>query len=291
MAQSFQTIALIGKYNSREVGESLHRMAAFLKGRGHEVMVSIHTAEMLDIRDYPAHTLGEIGSRADLVVVLGGDGTMLHIARALGGAGVPLVGVNQGRLGFLTDVSIDTMFDTLGEMLDGQYLIEDRLLLDACVRRDGREELTALAFNDVVISKGSQGRLIEFEIYIDGQFVYSQRADGLVVATPTGSSAYALSAGGPLLHPSLEAMAVVPVCPHTLSARPIAVNSLSGIEVRLIHAVDAHVHFDGQRHMDLQVGDKVLICRARKNVRLLHPLGHSYYDTLRQKLHWGEKLT
>jgi NAD+ kinase len=291
MAQSFQTIALIGKYNSREVGESLRRMAEFLKQRGHKVIVSIHTAEMLNIRDYPAHTLGEIGKRADLVVVLGGDGTMLHIARALGGAGVPLVGVNQGRLGFLTDVSIDTMFDTLGEMLDGQYLVEDRLLLDACVRRGGREVLRALAFNDVVIGKGSQGRLIEFEICIDGQFVYSQRADGLVIATPTGSSAYALSAGGPLLHPSLEAMAVVPVCPHTLSARPIAVNALSGIEVRLTYADDAHAHFDGQRHQDLQVGDKVMICRARKNVRLLHPLGHSYYDTLRQKLHWGEKLT
>jgi NAD+ kinase len=291
MAQNFRTIALAGKYNSREVGESLHRLAAFLRQRGHEVLVSVHTAEMLRIDDYPASTLTEISRRADLAIVLGGDGTMLNIARTLGGAGVPLVGVNQGRLGFLTDVSIDTMFDTLGEMLDGQYLLEERLLLDASVRRDGREELSAQAFNDVVIEKGSQGRLIEFEIYIDGQFVYSQRADGLVVATPTGSTAYALSAGGPLLHPSLEAVALVPICPHTLSARPIAVNSLSAIEVRLIHADDAGVHFDGQRHQDLRVGDKIVISRARKNVRLLHPLGHSYYDTLRQKLRWGEKLT
>lgn len=163
-------------------------------------------------------------------------------------------------------------------------------MLEASVERTGEVLIHAHAFNDVVVNKGSQGRLIEFEIYIDDQFVYSQRADGLVVSSPTGSTAYALSAGGPILHPSLEAVVLVPICPHTLSARPIAVNSHSEIEINVIHADDARVHFDGQLHADLQVGDRVVIRRAHNSVRLLHPVGHSYYDTLRQKLRWGEKL-
>jgi NAD+ kinase len=290
MSLTFKRIALIGKYGSREVGEALHRLAAFLTNRGHEVVISVHTAEILNISDYPAATLSAIAETADLAIVIGGDGTMLNIARTLGAAGVPLVGVNQGRLGFLTDVSCDTMFDTLADMLAGEYTQEDRVLLSAEVHRNGRIELAGQAFNDVVMSKGSQGRLIEFEIYIDGQFVYSQRADGIVVATPTGSTAYALSAGGPLLHPSLEAMVLVPICPHTLSARPIAVNSLAGIEVYLSYADDAWAHIDGQHHVALKEGDKVIVRRGANPVRLLHPLAHSYYDTLRQKLHWGEKL-
>ncbi len=290
MDSDFKTIALIGKYNSPASAGSLMRLAGFLRERGHQVLLTAHTAESCRIEGYAIHTLKEIGSLVDLAIVLGGDGTLLNIARALVDFRVPLIGVNQGRLGFLADVSLDTMFTTLDEMLCGQYQAEERIMLEASVERHDDVLIANYAFNDVVVSKSTMGRLIEFEVYVDDQFVYSQRADGLIVASPTGSTAYALSGGGPILHPTLEAVVMVPICPHTLSARPIALNSRSEIEINLIHAEDARVHFDGQQHADLRVGDRVVIRRARHTVRLLHPEGHNYYDTLRQKLHWGEKL-
>lgn len=290
MSSSFQTIALVGKYDSPEIGDALLRLAAFLRSRGHEVVVARNTAEHIGSADYAVAELTEIGARADLAVVLGGDGTMLSIARILVSHGIPLVGVNQGRLGFLTDVPVETMLDSIAAMLDGAYIAEDRLLLNASILRGGREIFTSCAFNDVVVSKASTGRLIEFEAYVDGEFVYSQRSDGLVIATPTGSTAYALSAGGPILHPTLEAFVMVPICAHTLSARPIAVNSRSEVELRLVHADDARVHFDGQRHFDVRVEDKILVRRASNTIRLLHPKTYSYYHTLREKLHWGKQL-
>jgi len=285
----FKTVALIGKYRSPEIGEPLQRLAKFLARQDYQILVSRQTGEALESPGYPLATLAEIGERADVAIVLGGDGTMLNIARNLVNHHVPLIGINQGRLGFLTDVSIDTMLDTVGEMLRGEYTGEERILLDTLIRRDGATVSDEIAFNDVVVSKGSAGRLIEFEVSIDGQFVYSQRSDGLVVATPTGSTAYALSAGGPLLHPTLEAMVLVPICPHTLSARPIAVNSHSVVEITLTHADDARVHFDGQHHFDVRVGDKIVIRRTDNTIRLLHPVGHSYYAMLRQKLNWNRK--
>jgi NAD+ kinase len=290
MNPDFKTIALVGKYNLPGSTSSLLRLADYLRKRGHDVMITAHTAETCDTHDYPVATLDEMGAVVDLAIVMGGDGTLLNISRTLVDHRVPLIGVNQGRLGFLADVSLDTMFSTLEEMLSGQYVAEDRIMLMASVERAEDVLIAAYAFNDVVVSKSTLGRLIEFEVYIDNQFVYSQRADGLVVATPTGSTAYALSGGGPILHPTLEAVVLVPICPHTLSARPIAVNSHSEIEINLIHADDARVHFDGQQHADLKIGDRVIVQRARNTVRLLHPIGHNYYDTLRQKLHWGEKL-
>jgi NAD+ kinase len=290
MKQDFKTIALIGKYNSPGAASSLLRLAEFLRERGHDVLLSAHTADTCAIKGFPIAPLNDIGKAADLAVVMGGDGTLLNIARSLVDFEIPMIGINQGRLGFLADVSIDTMFSPVEEMLSGDYVAEDRILLEASVERAEDVVFATYAFNDVVVSKSTLGRLIEFEVYIDNQFVYSQRADGLVVASPTGSTAYALSAGGPILHPTLEAVVMVPICPHTLSARAIAVNSRSEIEINLIHADDARVHFDGQRHADMQVGDRVVIQRARKAIRLLHPVGHNYYDTLRQKLHWGEKL-
>jgi len=290
MKPQFQTIALIGKYNSPDVGESLLHLGNFLQERGVSVLVEAGTAANIGATPYPVATLDEIGRCADLAVVLGGDGTMLNIARSLFPYGSSLVGINQGRLGFLTDVSVDTMFHTLEEILGGEYLCEERFLLNTVIRRRGQAVFSACAFNDVVISKGVTARIIELEVFIDGQFVYSQRSDGLIVATPTGSTAYALSAGGPILHPTLEAFALVPICPHTLSNRPIAVNSESTVEILLLHADDSLVHFDGQRHFNLEQNDWVIVRRSEHMIRLLHPLGHSYYDTLRQKLHWGEKL-
>jgi NAD+ kinase len=290
MSQHFKTVALIGKYNSPEIGDSLLRLAGFLVEKQITVLVERQTASSAGIAGYPTASLEEIGEQADLAVVLGGDGTMLNIARALYTYGVPLVGINQGRLGFLTDVSVDAMLETMEEILDGDYLSEARFLLTVTIRRQGENVFEACAFNDAVVSKGATARLIELEVFVDGQFVYSQRSDGLIISTPTGSTAYALSSGGPILHPTLEAVVLVPICPHTLSNRPIAVNSESTIEILLLHADDARVHFDGQRHFDLQENDWVIVRRSKQMVHLLHPFGHSYYDMLRQKLHWGEKL-
>jgi NAD+ kinase len=290
MSKPFQTIALIGKYHRPEIGESLLRLATYLESRSCSVVLEQQTAECIGATGYPVLTLDELGERADLAVVLGGDGTMLNIARSLHVHEVPLVGINQGRLGFLTDVSVDTMLETMDEILRGEYTSEDRFLLTTTVRRQGENVFDACAFNDAVVSKGETARLIELEVFVDGQFVYSQRSDGLIVATPTGSTAYALSSGGPILHPTLEAVVLVPICPHTLSNRPIAVNSESTVEILVIHAADARVHFDGQQHFDLQENDWVIVRRSKHPIRLLHPFGHSYYDMLRQKLHWGEKL-
>jgi len=290
MSQLFKTVALIGKYNSPEIGESLLRLARFLAERQINVLVESQTAACTGVTEFPLAALEEIGEQADLAVVLGGDGTMLNIARALYTYGVPLVGVNQGRLGFLTDVSVDTMLETMAEILEGDFLSESRFLLTVTIRRQGENVYESCAFNDAVVSKGATARLIELEVFVDGQFVYSQRSDGLIISTPTGSTAYALSSGGPILHPTLEAVVLVPICPHTLSNRPIAVNSESTIEILLLHADDARLHFDGQRHFDLRENDWVIVRRSKQMVRLLHPFGHSYYDMLRQKLHWGEKL-
>jgi NAD+ kinase len=286
----FQTVALVGKYNSKEIGGPLFRLAEHLKQKGLRVIVAVQTAERIGMEGFETASLADIGHLADLAIVLGGDGTMLNIARTLVSYDVSVVGVNQGRLGFLTDVSLETMIETVDEMLAGEFMIEERFLLDTLITRRGETLHEARAFNDVVVAKGAMGRLIELEVFIDGQFVYSQRSDGLVIASPTGSTAYALSAGGPILHPTLEAIALVPICPHTLSNRPIAVNSHSEVEVVVIYADDCCANLDGQRRLELQVGDRVRVTGSGETFRLLHPKGHSYYDMLRQKLHWGEKL-
>lgn len=286
----FKTIALVGKYNKVDAGGPIQHLAEFLTNKGYRVLLTVHTADCMNIPGFETIRLVEVGDVADLAIVMGGDGTLLNVARVLADSDVAVVGINQGRLGFLTDVSVDTMCDTLEEMLAGEFSSETRFLLDVTIVRDGETIFRARAFNDVAVSKGATGRLIETEVWIDGQFVYSQRSDGLVVATPTGSTAYALSAGGPILHPTLEAIVLVPICPHTLSNRPIAVNSRSEVEVLVTHADDVNAHFDGQRSFDLQTDDRVRVRRCEHALLLLHPRGHSYYDMLRQKLHWGEKL-
>ena len=290
MHTAFKTIGLVGKYDTQGMGGSVVVLARFLIERGYHIILASQTAEYLHIDEFPTENLSDLAAHSDVVAVLGGDGTMLSIARALAPHGAPLIGINQGRLGFLTDITIDGMLDAVAEILSGQYVAEERILLNAQVRRAGKPVFEGAAFNDVVVGKGGIGRLIELEIAINSEFVYSQRADGLVVSTPTGSTAYALSAGGPIMHPKLEAIALIPVCPHTLSARPIVVSSHSRIEIQLLHANDARVHFDGQQGFDLMTGDHVWITRATRPITLLHPHSYSYYDTLRQKLHWGKKL-
>lgn len=215
MNLSFKTIALISKHQNLGVMSPLLRIGNFLESRNLEVLLDSFTATHITEKEYTILTLDEIGVQADLVIVLGGDGTMLNIARKLAFFDVPLVGINQGRLGFLTDLSIDTMLETLGSILDGRYIIERRMLLTAEVMRNEVLLFNALALNDVAVNRGIGGNMIEFEVHVDNEYVYSLRSDGLIITTPTGSTAYALSSGGPILHPSLDSIALVPVCPHT----------------------------------------------------------------------------
>ena len=269
---SFRRIALIGKPNSREVDASLKDIRAFLAERGCQVQAE--------------------GKGADLAVVAGGDGTMLSAARDLVPLGVPLVGINQGRLGFMTDIGHEDMRAGLGAILDGRYVIEERALLDAEIQREGKSMLRTVALNEAVVGKGAQGRLIEFELSLDGEFVYSLRADGILVATPTGSTAYALSAQGPILHPAVPALALVPLNPHTLSARPVSVSDRSVIEIKLARTPgpDAQTYFDGFALAELAPGDRLILKRSSHVARFVHPPGYKYFATLREKLGWSETL-
>ncbi|MGB2903468.1 MAG: NAD kinase [Candidatus Dechloromonas phosphoritropha] len=291
--RSPRTIALVGKYHSPEIAESLRRLAEYLHERGVSVFIERETAEnvgrQVDLSRWVACDFSDIGAHADLAIVIGGDGTMLDAARRLARYRVPLVGVNQGRLGFMTDIARSDMLTCMDHLLDGRFSTENRMLLDADVFRDGKEIAANLALNDVVVDKGAIGRMIEFELSIDGEFIYNQRSDGLIVATPTGSTAYSLSAGGPILHPTLTGIALVPLCPHALTNRPIMVNDQVNIEVRIIQADDSRVHFDGQVTHDLQPGDSVRLKRSEYTICFLHPPGYSYFAMLRQKLHWSER--
>src|SRR5712692_1129116 len=241
---AFTTIALIGRYNSPDVAAALATMGDYLRKQGRDVLVEKETAQNSRITRFPVADYDEIGARADLAVVQGGDGSMLNAARHLAAHRVPLVGVNQGRLGFMTDIASANMIDAM----------------------------------------------IEFLVHIDGEFVYDLRADGLIVATPTGSTAYALSSDGPILQPSVPGFALVPICPHTLSNRPIMVSDRTVIEIFLKRSIDARLHFDGQLQCDLQEGDRVAIRRAEHTVKFVHPPGYSYFAMLREKLHWSEVL-
>lgn len=290
MERSFKTVALIGKYKTPGIAEPLLRLASFLSNQGVSVVVDLLTAEHLKQHPYRVLSLDKMGGVVDLAVVLGGDGTMLNIARILGPFRIPLVGVNQGRLGFLTDLSVDSMLLSIAAMLEGEYVTEKRMLLATAVLRNKEIIFKSLAFNEIVVHRSNVSSMIEFEISINGEYLYTQRADGLIVATPTGSTAYALSAGGPIIHPSLNVISLVPVCPHTLSNRPIVVAGESVIEIQMHRTSDARVRFDSHTHFDLHLDDTLTVIRYPDPVYLLHPVGHSYYHTLREKLFWNKPL-
>ena len=265
----FRRVALIGKPGTPEIEASLREMRAFLGRRGCEVL-----------------ELGD--TSADLAVVIGGDGSMLAAARELVRHKVPLVGINQGRVGFMTDIGHQDMQAGIGAILDGNYAIEERTLLDAEIRRGEQAVMRTIALNEAVVGKGAQGRLIEFELWLDGEFVYTLRADGMIVCTPTGSTAYALSAQGPILHPAVPALALVPLNPHTLSARPVSVADRCTVEIRLVRALDAQAYFDGVAHADMTEGDRLVLKRSADAMRFVHPPGYRYFATLREKLRWSE---
>jgi NAD+ kinase len=286
----FRNVALIGKHKAPEIAEPVLRLAGFLTERGVKVVVDSLTAEHLKSHPYTEMSLEEIGNVVDLAIVLGGDGTMLNIARTLSLHQVPMVGVNQGRLGFLTDLTLDNMQDSIAAMLDGKFVTEQRLLLAARVLRNDVEVYSDRAFNEVVVHRNNTSSMIEFEVRIDGEYLYNQRADGLIVSTPTGSTAYAMSSGGPILHPSLDVIELVPISPHTLSNRPIVVKGTSELEILVHRTGDIQLRFDSHTGYDLQLHDKIIVMRHPDTVCLLHPEGHSYYHTLREKLLWNQML-
>jgi NAD+ kinase len=292
MPAAFSTVGLFGKFNDPSVGGVIDDLTQYLLGRGLRVRLAQSTADNIPGTAIPSLPDEEIGGAIDLAIVVGGDGTMLNVARLISPFGVPLMGVNLGRLGFLTDIPADTMNTVVSDILDGEYETEERLLLSAEIMRAGKIVHSHSAFNDVVLGKGESGRLIEFETFLDGEFVLSMRADGIIAATPTGSTAYALSAGGPILHPTLGAIVLVPICPHTLSDRPIVVDSGCVVEFVIIQVQNQRTHaiFDGQSRFLLQENDRIYVRRADKPVRLVHPAHRNHYEVLRVKLHWGEKL-
>lgn len=286
----FQTVAIIGKQKTAEVAAPMLLLGDYLSARGVRVVVDGLSAEYLKGHRFEALSLDEIARTVDLAVVIGGDGTLLNIARTLAPHGVPIAGVNKGRLGFLTDLSMGTMLDGIGAMLDGQFVTEQRLLLCASVWRNEQKVFSGLAFNEVVVHRHNVSSMVEFEVRIDGEYLYNQRADGLIISTPTGSTAYAMSAGGPILHPSLDVLQLVPVCPHSLSNRPIVVKGTSEIELLMHRTGDNCVRYDSHTNYDLELHDKLIVTRFEKPVCLLHPEGHSYYHTLREKLLWNQTL-
>jgi NAD+ kinase len=295
MKSIFRQVALIGKYHASvapalaaSMRTALEDIAQFLASQGCEVVVERDTAAIAGMQGYPIADVAGIGTQCDLGLVVGGDGTMLGIGRQLARHGVPLIGINQGRLGFITDIALDKYRTVLPPMLAGEYEEDQRSLMHARVERDGHTVFDALAMNDVVVNRGATSGMVELRVEIDGHFVANQRADGLIVASPTGSTAYALSAGGPLLHPSIPGWVLVPIAPHTLSNRPIVLPDAVEIAIELVSGRDASANFDMQSLASLLHGDRITVRRSQHKVRFLHPRGWSYFDTLRQKLHWNE---
>ena len=281
-------IALVVRPNTAGIETSVASVVGFLQGAGHRVVFESDTAAHLGMPGIEAMTAGEIGEQAALAIVMGGDGTMLGMARQLAKYDIPLIGINLGRLGFITDIPVERMLPALGEILQGKATAEKRTLLEGRVMRGGEMIFCGVAVNDVVVSRGSGAGMAELRVTVDGHFMYNQRSDGLIVSTPTGSTAYALSAGGPLLHPSLQGIVLVPIAPHALSNRPIAVPDSSEIVVEIVSGRDISVDFDMQTFACLQHGDEIVISRSPNTITFLHPEGWSYYHTLREKLHWHE---
>ena len=295
MTSKFRQVALIGKYQSapsaaavaaaRKVVEDVAR---FLEQQGCEVALEAQTAANTDLGNYPALDVEAIGQQCDLALVVGGDGTMLGIGRQLACFDVPLIGINHGRLGFITDIPFESMSKTLKPMLRGEYDEDARSLIHGRVMRDQECVFDALAMNDVVVHRSTASGMVELRVEVDGRFVANQRADGLIVATPTGSTAYSLSAGGPILHPSIAGWVLAPIAPHTLSNRPVVFPNSSEIAIEIVSGRDASVNFDMQSLASLMKGDRIIVTKSEHQVRFLHPRGWSYFDTLRHKLHWNE---
>ena len=286
-------IGIIAKSTGENVTGTVNALYDYLSGKSYQVLLD-RSAEVL-INESPADALVDretLAQESDLAIVVGGDGTFLSAVRSLADYQTPVMGINLGRLGFLVDISPNDMLEKLEQILNNQYVDECRFLLNSQVVRDGEVICEADAFNDVVVHIRDVARMIEYDTYINGQFVNFQRSDGLVVSTPTGSTAYALSSGGPLLHATLEAIVLVPICPHTLTNRPLVVNASSNIEIVIGESrqMTSQVTFDGQMAFDVKWGDRILIKQKPQKIHLIHPASYDYYEILRAKLRWSEQL-
>jgi NAD+ kinase len=285
----FKTVGLIGRLGSDLVLHSVSVLEQLLLSRQLNVLVEDEISQHLDHSAMQVASRKQIGEQCDLVIVIGGDGSLLGVARAMARHEVPILGINRGKLGFLTDIHPDEIEDKVGEVLDGHYQIEQRFLLAVNVFRGGDLIASGNALNDVVINSGRSARMINFDLYMDDSYVYSQDSDGLIVSTPTGSTAYALSGGGPIMHPGLDAIAIVPMFPHTLSARPTVVSGSTHIKV-VIGDCHPYVSCDGQVHLNTAPGDVVSISKKVEQLTLLHPKDHDFYAACRDKLGWSERL-
>ncbi|MEN9417018.1 MAG: kinase [Pseudomonadota bacterium] len=288
MAARFQHAAIIGKYQARGIRPVLEEVAHFLAEQGLEVSFERETAVATGVTDHDILSTAQVGASCDLAVVVGGDGTMLGIGRELARHGIPLVGINQGRLGFITDIPFERLKESLAPILAGDYEEEHRAMLDGAVWRDGQSIFEGLSMNDVVVSRGATASMVELKVTIGEDFVANIRADGLIIASPTGSTAYALSAGGPILHPGIAGWVLVPIASHTLSNRPIVLPDHGEVRIEIVAGRDASANFDMQSLASLLHGDQVRVRRSQHKVRFLHPRGWSYYATLRRKLRWYE---
>jgi NAD+ kinase len=287
----FKTVAIVGRYQDAGLDGPLRKLAGTLQQAGCRVLIEADTARNTGITEYPSASYDDIGRQADLAVVMGGDGTMIGAARLLAKSKIALIGINHGRLGFITDIPLHTACDAISGVLNGDYTLEERVMLEGRVVRNNDTLFSGLALNDVVINRAGRGGMIELRVELDGNFMYSQRADGLIVATPTGSTAYSLSANGPIVHPSVPAILLVPVAPQTLSNRPIVLpnTGVLSLTITALGRVEsgASVHFDMQTWSECQPGDRIDVRRADCNVRFVHPNGYSFFSTLRRKLGWN----
>ena len=286
--KAFSRVALVGKYQADGMQERLNDLATLLNQQGCEVYVESATASHLGLNSYPIKKVEEFSGAIDLAVVLGGDGTMLGIGRQLAGSDVPLVGINMGRLGYMTDIPIQNVQTILPQIIAGEYEADTRTLLDAAVMRNDEKINQALALNDVVVNRSGISGMVELAVRVNGSFMYNQRSDGLIVSTPTGSTAYALSAGGPILHPRVAGILLAPIAPHSLSNRPIVLPQDIVVSIEVVDGREVIVNFDMQSQTDLQTGDTIEVSQSKKTITLLHPRSHSDYKTLREKLHWNE---
>lgn len=290
--EQFRNIGIIGRLGSQKVVDTVFRLKQFLLSKNVHVILEESIAKAIPNHGMQVASYNLLGESCDLAVVVGGDGSVLGAARELAPYNVPLVGINRGNLGFLTDIKPDELEQQMTEVLEGRYIVEKRFLLEAEAYRLGVPTGRVDALNDVVLHPGQSTRMIEFELYLDSQFICSQKADGLIVSTPTGSTAYALSAGGPIMHPKLDAIVVVPMYPHTLSSRPIVVDGDSELKIVISPNMDIHpqISCDAQNHLFCAPGDTVTIRKKPHKVKLIHLLGYNYYEICRNKLGWGSRL-
>lgn len=284
----FERIALVGKLQGDAIGRILKEITEVLEDLGCHVSLEQETALHLGQSNLPALAITDFSGKIDMVISIGGDGTLIGVGRQIAGKNIPLVGINMGRLGYMTDIPLNEMSTILPGIIQGNFESDERFLLEASVIRNGVISHQGLALNDVVISRSSISGMVELAVDVNHSFMYNQRSDGLIVSTPTGSTAYSLSAGGPILHPRVFGIVLAPVAPHALSNRPIVLPGDALIGITIISGKDASVHFDMQSMAVLQTGDMVVVNKSSKTITILHPQGHSDYRTLREKLHWNE---